>query len=188
MSDGGPSQSCSGWVGARRHVLATRARACAAHSEGCAAADGGRRAALVAMHRGGRLRHPGRGGGGGVGWLRCVCGWAVSVCGNVCKRVCTCVRARMRAGCLLVFLLVGPPAASQISTDECVRVCVRVCMHACMRACVRACVRAVCTCVRTTCVPACCLPDHLPRRRCAGEGYCGNNDDEMPETQPERCQ
>ena len=40
----------------RRHVLATRARACAAHSEGCAAADGGRRAALVAMDRGGRLR------------------------------------------------------------------------------------------------------------------------------------
>ena len=39
----------------RRHVLATRARACAARSEGCAAADGGRQAALVAMDRGGQL-------------------------------------------------------------------------------------------------------------------------------------
>jgi hypothetical protein len=160
MSDGGQSQSCSGWVGARRHMLATRARACAAHSEGCAAADGGRRAALVTIDRGGRLRHPGRGGGGGVGWLRCVCGWAVSVCGNVCKRVCTCVRACVRACaravCSCFYLRARLLPARSARMNACVCACVCACVRACARACVRVCGRFARACVLHACPPAAC--------------------------------
>ena len=60
----------------------------------------------------------------------------------------------------------------------------RACVHACAHARVRACVCAGGLHVRAYYMrAACCLPDLF-----AGEGFCGNNDDEMPETQPERCQ
>ena len=97
----------------RRHVLATRARACGAHSKGCAAADGGRRAALVAIDCGGRLACA----ASGRRWAgqRCIvrCWWPggsgrrrAGSCGGACRRrTWTHVCALLRTGGVHVYVL-----------------------------------------------------------------------------------
>ena len=98
----GQAKPVVGGSARRRHVLATRARACAARSEGCAAADGRRRAALVAMDRGGQLARAASGRlrrwWATQRWI-VRCWWPgggarrrAGSCGGVCRRR-TCVRS-----------------------------------------------------------------------------------------------